>query len=41
MSLLSGTVDSFILFYICRFGLGVFQSFFNPTSYSIISDLFH
>ena len=41
MSVLSGTVDSFGLFYFCRFGLGVFQSFFNPTSYSIISDVFH
>ena len=41
MSLLSGTVDSFILFYVCRFGLGVSQSFFNPTAYSLISDLFH
>jgi len=41
MSVLSGSVDSFGLFYFCRFGLGVFQSFFNPTSYSIISDVFH
>lgn len=41
MTFLSGFIDSFIALYICRFGLGIFQSIFNPTSYSMISDIFH
>jgi MFS family permease len=40
-TMLSGIIDSFPAFYALRFGLGFFQSAFNPCAYSVISDYFH
>ena len=37
---LTGLIDSFPILFVCRFGLGICQSAFNPCAYSIISDLF-
>jgi len=41
MTLLMGAIDSFALLFVLRLGLGLFESVFNPSAYSIISDLFH
>jgi len=40
-TLLTGVIDSFALLFVFRVLLGVFESFFNPCSYSIITDYFH
>lgn len=40
-SVFFGLIDNFIVLYIMRFLLGVFQAFLNPAAYSIISDFFH
>ena len=40
-SIMSGLINSFAVFYIMRFLLGLFQAFFNPACYSILSDYFH
>lgn len=37
---MTGLLDSFVLMFAARFGLGIFQSLLNPCAYSIISDLF-
>ena len=39
-TLLTGLIDSFPVLFVMRFGLGIFESAFNPCAYSIISDLF-
>jgi len=41
MTVLMGAIDSFALLFVFRLGLGVFESIFNPSAYSIIADLFH
>ena len=38
---LSGFINNFYVFAILRFVLGLFEAFFNPAAYSIISDYFH
>lgn len=40
-TLLTGLIDSFPLFFLFRFLLGIFESAFNPCAYGIISDYFH
>lgn len=40
-TLLTGMIDSFKLFFVFRFLLGIFESAFNPCAYGIISDYFH
>lgn len=37
----TGIIDNFIMLFVFRFLLGVFEAWFNPCSYSIISDYFH
>lgn len=39
-TLLTGLINSFPLLFVLRFGLGIFESAWNPCAYSIISDLF-
>ena len=39
-TLFTGLINSFPLLFVMRFGLGIFESAFNPCAYSIISDLF-
>lgn len=39
-TLITGLVDSFIVMVAMRFALGVFEAFFIPAAYSIISDMF-
>jgi MFS family permease len=39
-TLLTGLINSFPVLFVLRFGLGIFESAFNPCAYSIISDLF-
>ena len=36
----SGAIDSFAMLFFLRFGLGLFESVFNPAAYSVIADLF-
>jgi MFS family permease len=38
---LSGFIDNFYAFAVLRFVLGLFEAFFNPAAYSIMSDYFH
>lgn len=40
-TLFTGYLNSFVLMYIFRFGLGIFESALNPCAYSIIADYFH
>jgi MFS family permease len=40
-TLFTGVIDSFAMLFLFRFLLGVFESAFNPCSYSIIADYFH
>ena len=37
----TGVIDSFAMLFVFRFLLGIFESMFNPCSYSIIADYFH
>jgi MFS family permease len=37
----SGYIDSFPLMFVLRFFLGLFEAFFGPAAYSIISDFYH
>lgn len=40
-TLLTGVIDSFAMFFVFRFLLGVFESAYNPAAYGLISDYFH
>ena len=40
-TLLTGLIDSFALLFALRFGLGMFESVFNPCAYSILADFYH
>jgi MFS family permease len=40
-TLLTGIIDSFAMFFVFRFLLGVFESAYNPAAYGLISDYFH
>ena len=37
----TGVINSFPLLFVFRFGLGLFESAFNPCAYSMIADYFH
>jgi MFS family permease len=38
---MSGTILQFWSLFVFRFGLGIFESAFNPCAYSMIADMFH
>lgn len=40
-TLLTGLIENYYALFVLRFLLGLFMAFFNPSAYSLISDLVH
>ena len=40
-TVMTGLVNSFAMLFVFRILLGIFESAFNPTAYSLIADMFH